>query len=311
MDFRKIIGFGKSSFVVSLPKSWTNRNKLTKGDVVYLLEEDQKLILSAKEKAFVKEPKRITIRTDSKSTEKLQAEIIAAYLSNYDVFEIKGINLKDNSPEIKKIIQNLAGIELLEQDSSKIIARDLMDTREISIQAIIRRIDIIIRSMIKDATSSIHEDFYESIFHRDADVNRLVFLVKRVIKSAFTDQNIAKKLGRSNLELLKDWNVVSLLESVGDEIKRIAREFKQATGKQVKELKKINDELGMQYFLLMKAYHTKKLETAYDVELGHDKRIEALEQIEKKTKDYSTGKLINHMKTLEANLKNMARAIVS
>ena len=82
MEFRKLIGFGKSSFVVSIPKNWTQKNKLNKGDIIYLREEDNALVLSAKEKRLIKEPKRITIRTESKSVEKLQAEIIAAYLEN-------------------------------------------------------------------------------------------------------------------------------------------------------------------------------------------------------------------------------------
>ena len=69
MEFRKLIGFGKSSFVVSIPKGWTQRNKLNKGDIVYLHEEENALVLSAKEKRFVKEPKRITIRTDGKTIE--------------------------------------------------------------------------------------------------------------------------------------------------------------------------------------------------------------------------------------------------
>jgi hypothetical protein len=116
MDFRKIIGFGKSSFVISLPKGWTAQNKLQKGDVVYLNEDGSTLVLSAKEKAFVKEPKMITIKTDGKSTEHLQAEITTAYLENYDTLEIKGYNLQEKAHEIKKIISNLAGIELLEQD---------------------------------------------------------------------------------------------------------------------------------------------------------------------------------------------------
>lgn len=311
MEYRKLIGFGKSSFVISIPKDWTEKNRLKKGDVVYLQEEDGALVLNAKEKRFVKEPKRITIRTEGKTIERLHAEIIAAYLDNYDSFEIKGAGLKDSSPEIKKIIRNLAGIELLEQDGSRIVARDLIDMREISVQAIIRRIDLIIRSMVKDSMSALHEDFYESIFHRDVDINRLVFLIKRVIKSAFADQNIAKKLGRSSLELLKDWNIVSLLESIGDEIKRIAREFKFAEQKHMKELRKINTDLGEQYLILMKAYHTNNKQIAYDVELGHDNRVEMLVRIEKKTQDYATGKLINHMKTLEAHLKNMARAVIA
>jgi phosphate uptake regulator len=311
MDFRKIIEFGRCSFVVSLPKNWTRKNNLKKGDIVYLQEDDHSLVLSTREKTFIKEPKRISIRADGKPIEKLHAEIVAAYLSNYDIFEIKGFSIKDNSPEIKKIIQNFVGIELLEQDGSRIVARDLMDTKEISVQAITRRIDIIIRSMIKDSMSPLHEDFYESIFHRDVDINRLVFLVKRVIKSAFSDQNIARKLGRSNLELLKDWNIVSLLESIGDEIKRVAREFKVVKTKHLKELMKFNKELGEQYFALMKSYHTKNLDAAYKAELSHKKKVEQLEKFDKKSHDHVTSKLINHMKILDAHLKNMARAIIA
>ena len=43
MEFRKIIAFGKSSFVVSLPKAWMVAHNLVKGDVVYLEEEDDDL----------------------------------------------------------------------------------------------------------------------------------------------------------------------------------------------------------------------------------------------------------------------------
>jgi phosphate uptake regulator len=169
---------------------------------------------------------------------------------------------------------------------------------------------MILRSMIKDSMSPLHEDFYESIFHRDAEVNRLVFLVKRVIKSALAGNNSAKKMGKGNLELLKDWNVVSLLESVGDEIKRIARHFKQIDEKSLKELTAINIELGEKYLELMKSYHTKNPLIAYSVELSHKKRIEALESIEEKTKDHATTKLIGHMKILEAHLKNVARTVM-
>jgi phosphate uptake regulator len=34
VEFRRLIGFGKSSFVVSLPKNWIEKNKLVKGDLV-------------------------------------------------------------------------------------------------------------------------------------------------------------------------------------------------------------------------------------------------------------------------------------
>ena len=43
MTYRKIIGFGGSSFVVSLPKEWINKYGLKKGDVVNIEEESDML----------------------------------------------------------------------------------------------------------------------------------------------------------------------------------------------------------------------------------------------------------------------------
>ena len=46
MEFRKLISFGKSSYVVSLPKAWVVQQKLKKGDLIAVDEAGPKLILS-------------------------------------------------------------------------------------------------------------------------------------------------------------------------------------------------------------------------------------------------------------------------
>ena len=40
MEFRKLISFGKTSFVMSLPKGWVVKNKLKKGDLIALEERE-------------------------------------------------------------------------------------------------------------------------------------------------------------------------------------------------------------------------------------------------------------------------------
>ena len=49
MEYRKLISFGKNSFVVSLPKSWIKQNKLIKGDLIHISDNGSDLILSKKE----------------------------------------------------------------------------------------------------------------------------------------------------------------------------------------------------------------------------------------------------------------------
>lgn len=311
MEFRKLIGFGKSSLVISIPKFWALKHNVAKGDLVYLKEDEDNLILSPKEKELEKNPRSIVILADGKSLQLLETKIIAAYLSNYDIIEIKGEDLKEKAPYLKTVLQNLAGIELLDQTATKIVAKDLMDLRELSVETLIRRIDIIIRSMFQDLLLG-EAKYIDSITQRDKDVNRLVFLLKRVIRLAFTDHEIAKSLGRKNKDLLRDWSMVILLESVGDEVKRISRFWKEADPKDkpFKNLMMINFELNRIYLELMKAYHTDDKKLALDVELGHKKRIEEIDKLMKSLISYPNAKVTFHIKSLASQLKNMARHII-
>ena len=101
VDFRRLIGFGKSSFVVSLPKSWIEKNKLVKGDLVYLKEQDHELVITSQEKENTNKLEKVVVTTDGKEFDTVKAEIIALYLKGYDMIEIKGSDLKTKAPEIK------------------------------------------------------------------------------------------------------------------------------------------------------------------------------------------------------------------
>ena len=245
MEFRKLIGFGKSSLVVSLPKAWLHENGLNKGDLVYIQPDKDELRVSAKERRTSSEPKRVIINTEGKTMRKIESEIVSAYLNNADIWELRGSNLRNDGHQVKEILQNLAGMEVLEHDSSKIIAKGLLDMGGLSIEAMIRRVDLIVRSMLQDSTAPVHEDFHESILHRDQDVNRMVFLVKRLIRQALEQPAVAKKLVKSNKDLLRDWELVSHLESAGDEVKRASRFFKSLDVKH-----KRHKELGVVLALL-------------------------------------------------------------
>ena len=105
---------------------------------------------------------------------------------------IRAEKLEENSKEISVILNTLIGLELIEQNPTKIVAKVLLDSKEISLSALIRRIDVILRSMIDDVDKN--ESDYENIRERDKEVNKLTFLVKRVIKAAIIDSELAKTL---------------------------------------------------------------------------------------------------------------------
>lgn len=313
VDFRRLIGFGKSSFVVSLPKSWIEKNKLVKGDLVYLKEQDHELVITSQEKDDLKKMEKVVVTTDGKEFDTVKAEIIALYLRGYDMIEIKGSDLKSKAQEIKNVLHDLAGVELLEQSSDRILTKNLLNLKEISIDSLIRRVDIIIRSMIEDSTNAPHVDFNESINERDFDVNRLVLLTKRVLRSAVVDAHVAKSLALQNIDLFKYWQMIDALEMAADEVKRISRSFREVElmKQNNKELEKMNKDLREAYLKVMKAYHTKDLGLGYSIELDSKNRMQALRTMLRKNSHNSTMRLIFHMRCFNGVLRDLGRITVN
>src|SRR3989338_6075879 len=215
MEYRKLISFGKNSFVVSLPKAWVIQNKMKKGDLVYLEEAGGRLVLGGKSSKEDEEEKTKLIPVDGKSIRRIQSEVISAYIKNNRSIVLTGEEIKDKAKEIQDTIQNLMALEVMEQTSKKIVAKDFLDMNSISIQNIIRKMDVILRAMIEDCEKMFEEDNYENISHRDNDVNRLTFLTFRVVEYGLENSTqMYKKQNLNSKNLLNLWWFAFNLETI-------------------------------------------------------------------------------------------------
>ena len=332
MDVRKLISFGKNSHIVSLPKSWVDRNKLKKGDLISIHEISEGLILKTGHREIKEEPRSIVINAEDKDIRLVKAEIITAYLNSYDTIEIISKKLDTNATQIKDVLMDLAGLEILEQTTNRFVAKDLININEISIKSIIRRMDIITRSMIEDAIKCVDASSDpESIHQRDADVNRLHFLAYRVIRKALSDPRIAEAIKRNPLQLQCDESIIMRIEKVADRQKRIARYVKgtHLSGEELEKLKKIYSTIQQAYLDVMKAYYNNDIQLAYKVELSNRERINACNdfltghthcdlQIKGKKGqkcDYrmacaSTALILENLKAMATSVKYIARTVL-
>jgi phosphate uptake regulator len=223
MEYRKLISFGKSSFVISLPKSWINKHKLVKGDLLYLQESETDLIISPKEQEE-SEDREITINVDGKTMLQLTREINAAYIENNRIIKLNGKELEAKSKDLLVEIRQLIALEVMEFDSKKIVTKDFLNMHKISILELIKKIDIIIRSMISDCSKCFESNSSEHIELRDLDVNRLSFLVFRTIRYGYRHQSLMLKAHNLRaIDLLNLYLLTFHLEHIADEAKRISR----------------------------------------------------------------------------------------
>ena len=271
MEYRKLISFGKSSFVISLPKAWLQKNKLKKGEVIYITEEANNLMISPNMQEGEPEEREMVIDTEGKSIDDIKREITSLYIANFGTLIITGKDLSDKAKKIRNILQNLMAFEIMEQTSNKIIAKDFLDIKSISIPQLIKKMDIITRAMMDDSKNTLSDDKTENIFHRDEDVNRLSHMLNKVIRKAFRNSSVAKTLKMDSLKLLANWWAIICIEKVADEAKRIAEALSEISKKKNpkpefrRDLIKLYSEVQEFYTDMMKAFFDFDAQAAFDI----------------------------------------------
>lgn len=314
MEYRKLILFGKSSYVVSLPKGWVKQNKLKKGDLVYFEESGSGLMVQPRKAEVEEEEKEIIITVDGKSIEQVQRELVPAYINNFRIIVFRGKEVKQKASEIQQLTQNLIALEIMEQTTDKIMARDFLDMESISTSNLIRKMDTITRAMMEDGINTFKEDNYDSIMLRDKDVNRLSYLVFRVVKYGLQNQAfMQKKHGLDVLQLVQYQHVTIFLESIADEVKRIARYMRSVEKlpeKEKQEFEKLYREVRENYVATMKAYYTLDPQSVYTIADKKKRLIEACDTFFLRNKDLKwSGYLTDRLKRMISTVHRLGRLI--
>lgn len=308
MDYRKLIKFGSSSYVISLPGYWLKRNKLDKGDIIYLEEDgNSRLVLRSGEDKKEAESE-LSIDTSKKDFQRVKGEIYNAYIDGYDIIKLAGNNIDSMSDDVRRIINNFVAMEIIEQTNDKIVAKNFLNINDVKISDVIRRIDIILRSMIQDSLECIDGKSCNTIINRDLDVNRLCFMLERILRAAMNNPQVSRQIGLSGTNLLHSWYIIMNLERIGDEVKRISRFLNSINfnTRQRNQLRKIYAEIEIAYLDVMKAYYKNDRELAFDVNFRKEKLHEKCNLFYEKNHLPKLSAMTEKMKALVAWIRTIA-----
>src|SRR3989344_5728031 len=293
MEQRRLIKFGSSSHVLSLPSYWLKKNRLGKGDFLYLNESNNGDLIISNDLKKERHLKDITISANNKQIERLSREILAAYINNYDTIKIIGNDLSSVMKDLRRILHSFVALEIIEEDNHKIVAKDFL--------------------IMSDMKKCVHEDCSDSIYQRDFDVNRFSFLLLRVINGAVEDPNVARLLNVKSSELMMIRLLSVNLEDVGDEIKRVSR-FLSSQGldnKIKKSLLLLFSDVENSYLNIMKAYYTKDVELAFSVDFWKDEFVEKCNKLYDKYHVGGFARILERLKKMSSGISNLAWVIYS
>ena len=314
---RRLIKFGNSSYIVSLPKEWIEKNNLKKGELIYMDYSKNKLVLSPMAQNYTEEEKKMTIDTKSMSLRSLRREILSAYSNNFNYFEINGNFSREALDEIKSIISGLIGMEIVDSSKTKVIAKDYLDIRAIELEKVIRRIDNTIRSMFEELRNGLESDKFkknnfEDIYKADDTLNSLFFLVCKLSRKGLRDSEVTNLLKTTPEELSSYHWIAMNFENIGDELKRLARYLKESNlkGKEKERLKSLCTDIESMYLMLMGAVYSKDKALAKDIMESKKDMIEKCRSFCKNKNDSALIRITERLEAISILMHNISRLIL-
>ena len=215
---RRVIKIG-NSYYISLPKKWVENILRSEKAVELILEENGELRIVPYSRKSESQGIHRRILYD----EKVFRKILAGYLNGDDIIEVVAKNQLPRKffEELNKFIRNLIGLEVVEEDATRVVLQCFV-SNEIDLEQIIHRMDNVTRSMYLDGARALVEgnkDIASNIIKRDDNVDRLYFLAVRGIRKSIKDP---LKPGEQKLKHLDFRLVVRSLEQIGDYAEKIA-----------------------------------------------------------------------------------------
>jgi phosphate uptake regulator len=113
----------------------------------------------------------------------------------------------------------LVGLEIVEENHSKIVMQCLLEPSTFPPQKILRREYSIVSGVHRDAVTALLEgdvELAKNVVARDNEVNRLYFLLVRVLRTVIQNPGLSDKLGILPIDCLDYRLAASLVESIGD-----------------------------------------------------------------------------------------------
>lgn len=223
MDTRKVQRTGKSTFIVSLPKSWATKNSISAGSIIYINQGDNGALTLSTDRS--EREMRVRLDIGDKTGEHLVRDIIGCYVGGYRTIEVTSGHMSSiQKKDLHLIVNKLIGPEILEETINKVVIQDLLSSEELQSERALKRIRTVVKSMISDSLSSLlnnNEELAADVIQRDNDVDRLNLLIAR----QFTEILRSGSVKQETLNPITAFNYMqasSNLERIADHAYRIA-----------------------------------------------------------------------------------------
>lgn len=295
---RKVVRLGPATLVVSLPSKWIKKYNINSGDELELDEEGSNLLIQTqggmkKEKAIV----------DVSKVELLMKRIIVSkYIKGNDEIEVKVDSLQ-KSRAIQKRVDELIGVEIIEQGKDYLIIKDIGGLQEDNFDSIIRRVFHLLHT--------ISDEVLQSIQNKDVDLEYLLDAESNVNK--FTDyafRLLSKKGYTDPRKTASMYCIIFLLEELGDEYKHLISYINNNKLKLNKELTELFEEINSYHNDFERLFLNFNYPEAIKLATERDNIMKEINNLLSKSKNKEDILLLKHFEQItETIVKSMGQLL--
>ena len=217
------MNLGQSSKVISLPKKWLSINNLEKGNNVSVTIQKDGTLLVSPNWDLDEELTKINLKIKADETEgSIIRKIIGAYLNGYTRVVLTSGNIFTMNQQhvIREIVRKLY-MMIISSETSKIELETLVDETKVSIPASIDRMHMITYAMFRDVIQALKEEnrsLASSVIILEEDVDQMMYLILRILRSAVSTPVLANKLELEPLDCLEYQTLIHRIERTADHI---------------------------------------------------------------------------------------------
>lgn len=216
---------GGSTFTVSLPKHWADRQGLNAGTELWLYALEDRVVVAPTAAANGRQS--VTVSVDGLDDVALARRLRAAYTAGSDSI---AVTAADELPEerrrlVRRTLSGLVGFEVDRTADDHLEARSHLDAGEVSLQQTVAQLRGVVTSMHRDAAEAVatgDEALTSAVQRRTADVDRLTALVDRQFTGALVDVAEVERLETDRTTACRHERTADSLQRVGRDAARIA-----------------------------------------------------------------------------------------
>lgn len=225
---RKVQMTGGSTYTVSIPKPWADARDITTGSPMLVYPFEDRLVVARPDAERTE--RRTTIDVEAVEPGLLRKRIEAAYAAGTDEVRIESATGFDSTQRrtASRAITGLIGMEIAEESRRHLVARNLLDATEVSVDGTLEQLRTVSLSMHEEAVeSALSSDadadaLADHVISRDDDVDRLFALLSRQFYRLLVDIHELEQVGIDRKTACTRFRVGRQLERVADHAERIA-----------------------------------------------------------------------------------------